>query len=59
MRNATLPMKMGIKMNIPLVFWGEHGWTDLGGMHSMNDLVEYTARYRERSALEVLIGWIC
>lgn len=48
---ATLPMKMGIKMNIPLVFWGEHGWTDLGGMHSMNDLVEYTARYRKDQLL--------
>ena len=37
---ATLPMKMAIKMKIPLVFWGEHD-DDLGGMHSMNDLVEY------------------
>ncbi len=43
---ATLPMKMAVNFNIPLVFWGEHGWTDIGGMHSMHDLVEYTARYR-------------
>lgn len=44
---ATVPMKLAVQFNIPLVFWGEHGWTDIGGMHSMNDLVEYTARYRK------------
>lgn len=48
---ATIPMKMAVQMNIPLVFWGEHGWTDLGGMHSMHDLVEYTARYRKDQLL--------
>ena len=40
---ATIPMKLATKMNIPLVFYVEHGWTDLGGMHSMYDFVEYTA----------------
>ena len=44
---ATVPMQMAANLNIPLVFWGEHGWTDLGGMHSMNDFVEYTARFRK------------
>lgn len=48
---ATIPMKMGVQLNIPLVFWGEHGWTDLGGMHSMNDIVEFTARYRKDQML--------
>ena len=33
----TQPMKIACEMNIPLVFWGEHGWTELGGMFSMND----------------------
>jgi N-acetyl sugar amidotransferase len=47
----TMPMKMGVLHNIPLVFWGEHGWTDMGGMHSMHDLVEYTARYRKDQCL--------
>jgi N-acetyl sugar amidotransferase len=44
---ATLPMKLAVQFKIPLVFWGEHGWTDLGGMHSMHDIVEYTARFRK------------
>lgn len=48
---ATIPMKLAAQFNIPLVFWGEHGWTDLGGMHSMHDMVEYTARYRRDQLL--------
>ena len=47
----TMPMKIAVKFDIPLVFWGEHGWTDMGGMHSMHDLVEYTARYRKDQCL--------
>lgn len=47
----TMPMKMAVLHNIPLVFWGEHGWTDMGGMHSLQDFVEYTARYRKDQAL--------
>ncbi len=42
----TAPMSVAVQMNIPLVFWGEHGFTDLGGMYSMHDFVEYTKRYR-------------
>ncbi|MDA8942681.1 N-acetyl sugar amidotransferase [Alphaproteobacteria bacterium] len=48
---ATLPMQFASQFNIPLVFYGEHGWTDLGGMHSMHDLVEYTARFRKDQLL--------
>lgn len=43
---ATLPMKVAAEQNIPLVLWGEHGFTELGGMHSHNDLVEWTKRHR-------------
>ncbi len=42
----TAPMIIAVRMNIPLVFWGEHGFTDLSGMYSMHDFVEYTKRYR-------------
>jgi N-acetyl sugar amidotransferase len=48
---ATIPMKLAVQFNIPLVLWGEHGWTDLGGMHSMRDFVEYTARFRKDQQL--------
>lgn len=43
---ATIPMKFAVEQNIPLVFWGEHGFTELGGMHSHNDMVEWTKRHR-------------
>jgi N-acetyl sugar amidotransferase len=47
----TQPMKVACQMNIPLVFWGEHGWTDLGGMMSMHDFPEFTYRYRKDQGL--------
>lgn len=42
----TYPVQVAVKHKIPLILWGEHGYTDLGGMFSMNDLVEMTAKYR-------------
>ena len=53
---ATLPMQLAVKFGIPLVFWGEHGWTDLGGMHSMHDFVEYTARFRKDQQMRGMTG---
>ena len=37
---------VAVKYNVPLVFYGEHGFMDLGGMHSYDDYVEFTQRYR-------------
>ena len=37
---ATVPVQIAVRYGVPLIFWGEHGWTDLGGMHSMSDMVE-------------------
>lgn len=42
----TYPVVIAAKFNIPLIIWGEHGYTDLGGMFSMSDMVEMTAKYR-------------
>jgi N-acetyl sugar amidotransferase len=42
----THPIQIAVKFKVPLIIWGEHGYTDLGGMHSMDDFVEMTARYR-------------
>ncbi|OGF74040.1 LPS biosynthesis protein [Candidatus Giovannonibacteria bacterium RIFCSPHIGHO2_02_FULL_46_20] len=42
----TVPPKIAIKFNIPLVVWGEHGSLDLSGMFSLKDRVEYTKRFR-------------
>ena len=42
----TYPVQAAVKFKVPLIIWGEHGYTDLGGMHSIKDSVEMTARYR-------------
>ncbi|MEP3439268.1 MAG: N-acetyl sugar amidotransferase [Hoeflea sp.] len=47
----TLPMKMATQFGIKLVFYGEHGWTLMGGMLSHGDDPEFTARWRKDMAL--------
>jgi N-acetyl sugar amidotransferase len=42
----TYPVRVAVQLKIPLIIWGEHGFTDLGGMFSMNDLIEMTAKFR-------------
>lgn len=42
----TAPIQLAVNYKVPLMMWGEHGFMDLGGMHSLNDFVEFTARYR-------------
>jgi len=42
----SVPIQIAVKFDVPLIIWGEHGFMNLGGMHSYKDLVEYTARYR-------------
>lgn len=47
----SFPVQIAVKYGIPLVIWGEHGFMDLGGMHSFRDMVEYTARFRKEHLL--------
>lgn len=47
----TYPMHMAAMYRIPLVLWGDHGFTEQGGMYSHNDFFEYTARDRYEHAL--------
>jgi imidazoleglycerol phosphate synthase cyclase subunit len=42
----TTPMKVAAQHQIPLVFYGEHGYLDLCGQFSMDDFPEVT--YRDR-----------
>jgi N-acetyl sugar amidotransferase len=41
----TYPAIMAVKHNVPLMIWGEHGRTEVGGMYSLNDYIEMTAKY--------------
>jgi hypothetical protein len=47
----TYPIREAVQKNVPLLIWGEHGFMDLGGMHSYNDFVEFTYRYRHEHCL--------
>jgi len=47
----TYPIREAVQKNIPLMIWGEHGFMDLGGIHSYNDFVEFTYRYRHEHGL--------
>ncbi len=47
----TYPIKIAVQQKVPLMIWGEHGFMDLGGMHSYNDFVEFTYRYRHEHCL--------
>jgi len=38
----TLPFKVAVEKNIPLIIWGEHGYAELTGLVSLKDFVEFT-----------------
>ncbi len=42
----TYPVRVACQLRIPLLVWGEHGYTELAGMYSLNDFVEMTAKFR-------------
>ena len=43
---VTYPIKVAAEKNIPLVIWGEHGRSELGGMFSNYDFFEFSFRDR-------------
>ena len=46
----TYPVQMAVRMNIPLMIWGEISW-DVSGMFEPDDYVEFSARVRHEHAL--------
>lgn len=38
----TLPFRVAVEKNIPLIVWGEHGFAELTGLVSLEDFVEFT-----------------
>ncbi|MFA4991110.1 MAG: N-acetyl sugar amidotransferase [Candidatus Omnitrophota bacterium] len=47
----TYPIRAAVRENVSLMIWGEHGFMDLGGMHSYKDMIEFTYRYRHEHCL--------
>ena len=50
MQEFYLSIKVAVQMNIPLIVWGEHGRSDVGGMHNYEDFIEFTFRHRHEHA---------
>ena len=50
----TLPMQVAARYKIPLVVWGEEGFSELVGMHNQNDMVEYTKKKRQEHSMRGL-----
>jgi N-acetyl sugar amidotransferase len=38
----TLPFRVAVEKNIPLIVWGEHGFAELTGLVTLEDFVEHT-----------------
>lgn len=43
---ATVPIRIAAQHKIPIVIWGEHGYSDICGQYSTNDYMEWTYRLR-------------
>ncbi len=54
----TLPVIMAAQFGVRLFNYGEHGFMNLGGMHSYNDMVEYTKSTAPNICAAALIGSI-
>ena len=50
----TYPIIIAIKFKIPLIVWGEHGFAELGGMHSHDDFIEFNKRERKELGIHNL-----
>jgi len=47
----TVPFQIGVKLKIPLLIYGEHGFIDLAGQYSMNDFPEFTKKARSEELM--------
>jgi N-acetyl sugar amidotransferase len=43
----TFPIRTAVQYDIPLIVWGEEGFSELVGMHNLDDFVEFTKKKRQ------------
>lgn len=43
----TFPIRAAVMYKIPLIIWGEHGFSDLLGMYSQDDMMEFSKKDRK------------
>ena len=47
----TFPIKAAVMYDIPLIVWGEEGFSELTGMHNQDDFVEFTKKKRQEHSM--------
>ena len=47
----TVPIQIAARYKVPLILWGEHGFSDLSGMFALHDFNEFTFRDRVENSL--------
>jgi N-acetyl sugar amidotransferase len=47
----TVPIQIAARYKVPLILWGEHGFSDLSGMFTLYDFNEFTFRDRVENSL--------
>ncbi len=45
---VTVPIQVAVQYKIPLIIWGEHGWSHLAGKNSLDDMVEFDMSERTK-----------
>lgn len=45
---VTVPIQVAVNYKIPLIIWGEHGWSHLFGTKSFEDEVEFSVEERKK-----------
>lgn len=43
----TFPIRAAVQYDVPLIIWGEEGFSELVGMHNLDDFVEFTKKKRQ------------
>jgi N-acetyl sugar amidotransferase len=43
----TFPFQVAVRYKVPLIIWGEHGFAELTGMFTLEDMVEFTKWTRQ------------
>lgn len=47
----TFPVKAAVMYDVPLVVWGEEGFSELVGMYNQDDFVEFTKKKRQEHSM--------
>jgi N-acetyl sugar amidotransferase len=47
----TFPIQAAVQYDVPLIVWGEEGFSELVGMHNFDDQVEFTKKKRQEHSM--------